>query len=83
MVLGHFTLSTLLISPTYRMVGKGKVHNTLGELLHTKPLPTGCLKVSVDIAMEKDALLPHSDDVSDATLVGDAIGSFVRQASLV
>ncbi|XP_058782549.1 uncharacterized protein LOC131657059 isoform X1 [Vicia villosa] len=63
------------------MVGKGKVHNTLGELLHTRPLPTGCLKVSVDIALEKDALLPHPDDVSDATLVGDAIGSFVAWSS--
>ncbi|XP_058786431.1 uncharacterized protein LOC131661047 isoform X1 [Vicia villosa] len=68
-------------SPTYRMVGKGKVHYTLGELLHTRPLPTGCLKVSVDIAVEKDALLPHPDDVSDATLVGDAIGSFVAWPS--
>ncbi|KAI5424286.1 hypothetical protein KIW84_030469 [Lathyrus oleraceus] len=66
-----------LARPTYRMVGKGKVHNNLGELLHTKPLPTGSLKVSVDIALEKDALLPHPDDVSDATLLGDAIGSFV------
>ncbi|XP_058760680.1 uncharacterized protein LOC131634023 isoform X2 [Vicia villosa] len=70
-----------LSSPTYWMVGKGKVHNTLGELLHTRPLPTGCLKVSVDIALEKDALLPHPDDVSDATLVGDAIGSFVAWPS--
>ena len=58
------------------MVGKGKLHNTLGELLHTKPLHTGCLKVSVDITLEKDALLPHPDDVSDATLVGDAISLF-------
>ncbi|KAI5428784.1 hypothetical protein KIW84_033693 [Lathyrus oleraceus] len=66
-----------LARPTYRMVGKGKVHNNLSELLHTKPLPTGSLKVSVDIALEKDALLPHPDDVSDATLLGDAIGSFV------
>ena len=59
------------------MVGKGKVHNTLGELLHTKLLPTRCLKVSVDITLEKDALLPHPEDVSDATLVGDVIDSFV------
>ena len=63
------------------MVGKGKVYNTLGELLHTKPLPTGCLKVSVDIAIEMDALLPYPDDVSDATLVGDSIGSFVAWPS--
>ncbi|XP_058770990.1 uncharacterized protein LOC131644494 isoform X3 [Vicia villosa] len=70
-----------LSSPTYRMVGKGKVHNTLGELLHTRPFPTGCLKVSVDTALEKDALLPHPDDFSDATLVGDAIGSFVAWPS--
>ena len=63
------------------MVVKGKVHNTLGELLHTKPLPTGCLKVLIDIALEKDALLPYPDDVSDATLVGDAIGLFVAWPS--
>ncbi|XP_058783885.1 uncharacterized protein LOC131658630 [Vicia villosa] len=33
------------------------------------------------IALEKDALLPHPDDVSDGTLVGDAIGSFVAWPS--
>ena len=57
------------------------MYNTSGELLHTKPLPTGGLKVSVDIALEKDALIPHPNDVSDATLVGDAIDSFVAWPS--
>ena len=55
------------------MVGKGKVHNTLGEVLHHKPLPSGYLKVSIDIALEEGALLPIPDEVSDATLVGEAI----------
>ena len=63
------------------MVAKGKVHNTLGEMLHHKPLPTGFLKVSIDIVLEGDALLPLPDDVSDATLVGDTIGSFVAWPS--
>ena len=63
------------------MVGKGKVHNTLGEVLHHKPLPSGYLKVSIDIALEEGALLPIPDEVSDATLVGEAIGAFVAWSS--
>ena len=53
----------------------------MGELLHHKPLPDGYLKVSVDIALELDALLPIPDLVSEATLLGDAIGSFVAWPS--
>jgi hypothetical protein len=63
------------------MVGKGKVHNTQGEVLHHKPLPSGYLKVSIDIALEEGALLPIPDEVSDATLVGEAIGAFVAWPS--
>ncbi|KAI5395503.1 hypothetical protein KIW84_061891 [Lathyrus oleraceus] len=66
-----------LSSPTYRLVGKGKVHNTLGDLLHHRPLPDGHLKVSVDVVLDKDALLPIPDIVSETTLLRDAIGSFV------
>ena len=63
------------------MVGKGKMHNTLGEVLHHKLLPAGFLKVSIDIALEKDAPLPLPDDISDATLVGETIGSYVAWSS--
>ncbi|KAI5419297.1 hypothetical protein KIW84_043460 [Lathyrus oleraceus] len=66
-----------LSSPYYRMVGKGKVHNVSGVLLHTRELPAGCLKVSVDIAVEPNAALPYPSDDSDATTVHEAIGSFV------
>ncbi|KAI5426292.1 hypothetical protein KIW84_031913 [Lathyrus oleraceus] len=66
-----------LSSPTYRLVGKGKVHNTSGDLLHHRPLPDGHLKVSVDVVLDKDALLPIPDIVSETTLLQDAIGSFV------
>ncbi|KAI5396593.1 hypothetical protein KIW84_062701 [Lathyrus oleraceus] len=66
-----------LSSPTYRLVGKGKVHNTSGDLLHYRPLPDGHLKVSVDVVLDKDALLPIPDIVSETTLLRDAIGSFV------
>lgn len=59
------------------MVGKGKVHNVSGVLLHTKELPAGCLKVSVDIAIEPNATLPYPSDDSDATTVHEALGSFV------
>ncbi|KAI5444418.1 hypothetical protein KIW84_012878 [Lathyrus oleraceus] len=66
-----------LSSPYYRMVGKGKVHNVSGVLLHTRELPVGCLKVSVDIAVEPNAALPYPSDDSDATTVHEAVGSFV------
>lgn len=63
------------------MVAKGKVHNTLGEVLHHQPLPVGYLKVSIDIALEGGVLLPIPDSVSDATLVGEAIGVYVAWSS--
>ncbi|KAI5434699.1 hypothetical protein KIW84_021502 [Lathyrus oleraceus] len=57
-----------LSSPTYRIVGKGKVHNTSGELLHHNPLPVGYMKVSVDLVLDTDALLPLPDVVSETTI---------------
>ncbi|XP_050900303.1 uncharacterized protein LOC127107070 [Lathyrus oleraceus] len=66
-----------LSSPTYRIVGKGKVHNTSGELLHHNPLPVGYMKVSVDLVLDTDALLSLPDVVSETTLMRDAVGSFV------
>ncbi|KAI5385741.1 hypothetical protein KIW84_072370 [Lathyrus oleraceus] len=70
-----------LSSPTYRIVGKGKVHNTSGELLHHNPLPMGYMNVSVDLVLDTDALLPLPDVVSETTLMRDAVGSFVGWAS--
>ena len=63
------------------MVGKGKVHNTLGEVLHHKPLPAGFLKVSIEIALQRDTPLSFPDDSSGATLVGETIGSYVAWSS--
>ena len=68
-------------SPTYRIVGKGKIHNTLGDLIHHRPLPDGHLKVSVDIALDLDALISIPNIVSETTLLRDAIGSFVAWPS--
>jgi len=59
------------------MVGKGKVHNTSSELLHHNPLPVGYMKVSVDLVLDTDALLPLPDVVSETTLMREAVGSFV------
>ncbi|KAI5423840.1 hypothetical protein KIW84_030168 [Lathyrus oleraceus] len=70
-----------LSSPTYRIIGKGKVHNTSGELLHHNPLSVGYMKVSVDLVLDTDALLPLPDVVSETTLMRDAVGSFVGWSS--
>ena len=53
----------------------------MGEVLHHKPLPSGYLKVSIDISLEEGALLPFPDEVSDATLVGEAIAAYVAWPS--
>jgi len=66
-----------MLSPTYRIVAKGRVHNILGDKLHHKSLPIGYLKVSIDIVLEQDTELPIPDDVVDISLVGDAIGTYV------
>ncbi|XP_039683659.1 uncharacterized protein [Medicago truncatula] len=65
------------MSPTYRIVVKGMVHNILGDKLHHKPLPDGYLKVSIDVALDQDAELLIPDDVADIRLVRDAIGTYV------
>ena len=53
------------------------MHNTLGDSLHHRPLPDGHMKVSVDVALDLDTLLPIPDNVSETTLMRDEIGSFV------
>ena len=57
------------------------MHNTLGDLLHHRPLPDGHLKVSVDVALYLDAFLSVPDIISETTLLRDAIGSFVAWPS--
>ncbi|KAI5397830.1 hypothetical protein KIW84_063592 [Lathyrus oleraceus] len=47
------------------------------ELLHHNPLPVGYIKVSVDLVLDTDALLPLPDVVSETKLMRDAVGSFV------
>ena len=53
------------------------MHNSLRDLLHHRPLPDGHMKVSVDVALDLDTLLPIPDNVSETTLMRDEIGSFV------
>ena len=53
------------------------MHNTLGGSLLHRPLPDGHMKVSFDVALDLDALLPVPDIVAETTLMRDAVGSFV------
>ncbi|XP_073222754.1 uncharacterized protein [Cicer arietinum] len=57
-----------LSSPTYRMVGKGTLHNTLEEILNHNLILVDYVKVSPVIALE-----PDND--GDMKLLGEAIGS--------
>ena len=57
------------------------MHNTLGDLLHHRSLSDGHMKVSIDVALDLDALLPIPNTISKTTLLQDAIGSFVAWTS--
>lgn len=59
------------------MVAKGKVYNTLGDTIHNRPLPIGCVKVGIDAVIEDDAELPVPDEYDDLISIHDAIGNFV------
>ncbi|XP_073118799.1 uncharacterized protein [Henckelia pumila] len=50
--------------------------NGAGKLLHGVPLPMNCMRVSVDEAVEKSALLPFPIP-NECDTVGDAIGTHV------
>ncbi|CAA0823079.1 Unknown protein, partial [Striga hermonthica] len=74
---GFSECKVYLSSPTYRAVGRGKVHNCLGETIHTRPLPIDHVKVSLEVAFEPNAFLPVSIDDEALITVRDAIGTFV------
>ena len=57
------------------------MHKTLGDLLHHRPLPNGHMKVSVDVALDLDVLLPVPNIVAKTTLLRDAVGYFVAWPS--
>ena len=57
------------------------MHNTLGDSLHHRPLPDEHMKVSVDVALDLDVLLPVPNIVAETTLLRDSVGSFVAWPS--
>ncbi|XP_057443952.1 uncharacterized protein LOC130736123 [Lotus japonicus] len=63
--------------PHWRVVAKGKVYNTLGDTIHNRPLPIGCVKVGIDAVIEDDAELPVPDEYDDLISIHNAIGNFV------
>ncbi|XP_057415079.1 uncharacterized protein LOC130709958 isoform X2 [Lotus japonicus] len=75
--MGTTCCSLCLELPYWRVVAKGKVYNTLGDTIHNCPLPTGYVKVSIDVAIEDDAKLPVPDAYDDLISVHDAIGGLV------
>ncbi|XP_073224480.1 uncharacterized protein [Cicer arietinum] len=54
-----------LSSPTQRKVGKGKLYNTSGEVLHNTPITMGHVKVPPTVAFEPTAPLPIPDNNGD------------------
>ena len=60
-----------------QMIANGTVYLTPPrQLLHNRPLPTDCYKVSVDEALVEAAFIPDVGN-NESQTVKDAVGSFV------
>ncbi|KAF1884271.1 hypothetical protein Lal_00042923 [Lupinus albus] len=59
-----------------RAVGIGTVYNTQDAMIHNAQIPSNHLRVSIDISIEDDALLPIPVDEDTITVRG-ALGTFV------
>lgn len=65
------------LSSPYRVVGGGKVYNLRGDVLHNRPIPTGHVRVVIEVVYEPDANLPVPIEEDDLTVLSDSIGAFV------
>ncbi|KAF1866254.1 hypothetical protein Lal_00024257 [Lupinus albus] len=63
-------------TPCTRAVEIGTVYNTQVAIIHHAQIPSNHLKISIDISIEDDALLPTPVD-EDIITVGLALGTFV------
>jgi len=59
------------------LVAHGKLHNVKSDALHGRSLPSGHVKVSVDINVEPNVSLPIPNANHDIMTTGQAIGTFV------
>ncbi|KAF1884349.1 hypothetical protein Lal_00033523 [Lupinus albus] len=59
-----------------RVMGVVKVHNIPDVMLHNACIPPNHVKVSIDIAIDGDSLLPIPLD-EDIFTLGGAIGTYV------
>lgn len=81
---GVSSIEIYLSSPCQRLVAHVKLYNTGSDVLHNKKLPPGYVKVRIDVAVEREALLPIPVEEGDVLTVGEAIGTFVAwQLNLV
>ncbi|XP_027932185.1 uncharacterized protein LOC114187944 [Vigna unguiculata] len=64
-------------SPLLCLVAHGKLHNVKSDALHGRSLPSGHVKVSVDINVEPNVSLPIPNANHDIMTTGQAIGTFV------
>ncbi|KAF1872324.1 hypothetical protein Lal_00016622 [Lupinus albus] len=65
-----------LDTPCTRAVAIGTVYNTHDAKIHNAQIPSNHLRVSIDISIEDDALLPIAVD-EDTIVVRRALGTFV------
>ncbi|KAF1892344.1 hypothetical protein Lal_00010809 [Lupinus albus] len=65
-----------LDTPCARAVGIGSMYNTQDAMIHNVQIPSNHLKVSIDISIEYDALMPIPVD-EDIITVRLALGTFV------
>ncbi|KAK2426437.1 hypothetical protein QL285_025107 [Trifolium repens] len=74
---GISSINIYLGFPSRRLVARGKLHNTEGDMVHGIKLPPGYVKVAIDVSVISDATLPISIEYGEVSTVGQAIGTIV------
>ncbi|CAJ2652050.1 unnamed protein product [Trifolium pratense] len=74
---GISSINIYLGFPSRRLVARGKLHNTEGDMVHDIKLPLGYVKVAIDVSVISDAPLPISIEYGEVSTVGQAIGTIV------
>jgi hypothetical protein len=77
MVQGISSIKIYVASPSRKLVARGKLHNTKGDMVHGMKLPLGYVKVTIEVVHVADALLPIPVEDGDVSTIGQAVGTIV------
>ncbi|KAK2351830.1 ubiquitin-specific protease [Trifolium repens] len=74
---GISSIKIYVASPSRKLVARGKLHTTKGDMVHGMKLPLGYVKVTIEVVHVADALLPIPVEDGDVSTIGQAVGTIV------